>query len=524
MTGHAVPDYQARGPRRIIAGLLRPGDLVRWDDGEYAVMALLGPHVRLRRTDGEDSVEVIASVQELVASAGFTFLSGAPLPAVPPPVTLMEAIPEEAEQQAREWERHIIEVETGIRPGSRPGTEPRPGYDPAITTLVDRYRLKAAELSAVGSEVSWQTVQRKRLAWVEQGVWGLVDKRAARARQPCGQVHPRVVAELHHLIGQDDGESTGSVSRWFGRLNRRIRQINSEIPDEQDHVPMPSPATFYRLVERLGLRSRLTGSARSRREIANRPDTPFGHTSATRPGELVMIDSSGMDISVAGTHGHPVPVEITAAIDVTTRTVAGAILRERLTKKTVTAQAQKAGRKKRRKVSFTRQGRGTKAVDAALMLGCMLIPQPAASHWPEQARLAGTRNGLHGDELTAADGRMKGAAARPVIVPETVIVDHGKVYVSEAFLDACTYLGISVMPAREMTATDKAIVERTFSSIKSLFCQHVAGYTGKNILERGKNATRRKLWTLPELNDLLQQWLAHQFTDHGSSCSGSDLR
>ncbi|WP_280421017.1 hypothetical protein [Nocardia carnea] len=76
---------------------------------------------------------------------------------------------------------------------------------------------------------------------------------------------------------------------------------------------------------------------------------------------------------------------------------------------------------------------------------------------------------------------MEMAAAKPVIVPDTVVIDHGKVFLSEVFLRAADTLGISVQPAHQQTPADKQIVERTFSSINTLFCQHVSGYTGRDV-------------------------------------------
>ena len=58
---------------------------------------------------------------------------------------------------------------------------------------------------------------------------------------------------------------------------------------------------------------------------------------------------------------------------------------------------------------------------------------------------------------------------------------------------------------RPRTPTDKAIVEATFGSINTLFCQHVAGYTGSNTTLRGLDAAG--VWTLPELQDLFDEWL-----------------
>jgi hypothetical protein len=102
---------------------------------------------------------------------------------------------------------------------------------------------------------------------------------------------------------------------------------------------------------------------------------------------------------------------------------------------------------------------------------------------------------------------MAGAAARPVITPKMIVIDHGKVFVGQTFLNACAYLGISVRPARVRTPTDKALIERTFASLKSMFCQFVAGYTGSDITRRGKGVEKGRLWRINELNDLFQEFL-----------------
>lgn len=78
-------------------------------------------------------------------------------------------------------------------------------------------------------------------------------------------------------------------------------------------------------------------------------------------------------------------------------------------------------------------------------------------------------------------------------------------FISETFTRACDRLGVSVQRARPHTPTDKAIVEATFSAINSLFCQHVAAYTGSNVTLRGMDATGA--WTLLELQELLDEWL-----------------
>jgi len=44
------------------------------------------------------------------------------------------------------------------------------------------------------------------------------------------------------------------------------------------------------------------------------------------------------------------------------------------------------------------------------------------------------------------------------------------VFLSEVFLRAADTLGLSVQPAHEQTGSDKAVMERAFGSINTLFC------------------------------------------------------
>jgi hypothetical protein len=65
---------------------------------------------------------------------------------------------------------------------------------------------------------------------------------------------------------------------------------------------------------------------------------------------------------------------------------------------------------------------------------------------------------------------------------------------------------------------DKAIVEATFAAINTLFCQHVAAYTGSNTQLRGDRVAAEAAWTVPDLQDLLDEWLLCGFTDRTSEC------
>ena len=80
-------------------------------------------------------------------------------------------------------------------------------------------------------------------------------------------------------------------------------------------------------------------------------------------------------------------------------------------------------------------------------------------------------------------------------------------FVSESFKASCAFLGISFQPARKATGTDKPHIERMLGSVATMFAQYVSGYTGRSPEYRGRGAEKNAVWSLPELQDLLDQWL-----------------
>ena len=113
--------------------------------------------------------------------------------------------------------------------------------------------------------------------------------------------------------------------------------------------------------------------------------------------------------------------DLTIAVDVATRTICAAVLRPV----------------------------GTKAVDAALLLARMLVPEPMRPGWASALGMSASR--LPHARLLSIDARMAQAAAKPVIVPDTIVIDGGNVFISETFTRACERLGISVQRARQRT-------------------------------------------------------------------------
>jgi putative transposase len=448
--------------------VLAPGDEIRLGGQTYQVVALDGSSARLVDVTGAATVMLVG---HLLADPGLELVTSRRR--LPPAVSGLERLPEEVRASAQWWEQHLVEVLAGVPPGAPPGTAPRPEYDPQRCSLRQRELAKHAALTAAGHEVALSTLQRLRRRYELEGIWGLVDRRYAFARRsgdsPGGRVDPRVVEAARRAIAEETGRSTGTV----GRLRRRAEQLLAEHPDPP---PMPPERTFYRLVARLSAGKHTFGSARTRRSLAKQPEGPFGTVTAARPGEWTEIDSTPLDVRVVLDDGTVDRVELTGLVDQATRTIAAAVLCPT-----------------------------TKAVDASLLLARALTPEPMRPGWADALRL--TRSVLPHQSLTCIDARLELAAARPVIVPETIVCDHGKAYLSATFRSACRSLGISLAPAHPDTPTDKPVIERTLGSVSTLFAQYVAGYAGRSVEHRGTDAEARAVWSMAELQALLDEWV-----------------
>lgn len=453
------------GPVRRAA--LRAGDRVRYHDRGHTVIGLSGTLVRLR---GDDGTEAALLMTHLQTAADFAVLGGSPGSTLPG-IGLLALVPAEALDRARWWERHILEVETG-RAGPDDLDEVREMYDPACTSLGQRELTKLDELAAAGTRISLRSLRRYRAAYTAAGLWGLVDHRGTRQASPTGRVDARVVVAARAAMAEQVDQSTGTR----GRVRRRTAAVLAERYGP-GVVDLPPESTFYRLLSALETGQHTFGAATTRRALANRPVGPFSTVAAARPGELVHVDTTPLDVMALLDDGVTARVELTILVDLGTRTICSGLLRPH----------------------------GTKAVDAALLLARALVPEPMRPGWPDA--LAMRRSRLPHAELTAADARLAEAAAKPVIVPETIVCDRGSVYLSGTFLAACARLGISLQPAHPGTPTDKGVVERTFSSINTLFCQYVAGYTGRDPTRRGRDVEGTAVWSLAELQDLFDQWV-----------------
>ncbi|MFD5415772.1 Mu transposase C-terminal domain-containing protein [Streptomyces nojiriensis] len=173
----------------------------------------------------------------------------------------------------------------------------------------------------------------------------------------------------------------------------------------------------------------------------------------------------------------------------------------------------KAGKQNAVQVLATRAAEHAPLTDA-YRVGALLSQLTEAGQSDAVRKLLGRRlveqvGALPSQRLASLDSRLAGAAARPVVLPETIVVDRGKVFVSRAFTAACESLGISIQPAPPHAPTAKGIVERTFGTINALFCQRLPGYTGSDVTRRGPDTEKDACYSVTQLQDLLDEWLVH---------------
>ena len=373
----------------------------------------------------------------------------------------------------RERVAHVREACTGYRSGgpdlALPG-EPRPAYAPG-TGRLRRYQAKAAEL-----QVGVRTVERWAARLERDGPAGLVDERWLRHRAPPGRADARWLAMARTVLAEHTDASTPTRDLILARTAARL---------DAEHgtgvVPLPGRTRARALLREITKGTSAFGGAKARREIAGRPAAPYGHLRAARPGEYLLLDTTRLDVfAMDPVTLRWVQCELTAGMDLYDRCITGL----RLTP-----------------VS-------TKAIDAAAVLfeSVRPLPGPAAG----QADIRPPYHGLPGQVIVDA-ARLadeNGQPLLPSVAAETIVVDHGKIYLSEHLMSACATLGISVQPARVYQGTDKAALERFFRTLGEQLLGALPGYKGPDVYRRGKNPEEQAFYFLDELEQIVRHWTA----------------
>ncbi|RZB19596.1 integrase [Streptomyces sp. F001] len=447
---------------------LRPGLPLSFDGERFTVAEVTGRRVLLQQASGGKATAWRqVDVSMLLSHPSTRILTEVP-EEEPAAAARLGGLSDEEDDELTVRVRHVQEVLTGYRLGSSELAlegEPRPDYAPG-TPMLHRYAAKAAELG-----VGESTVRRWVAAVRKAGPAGLVSERPVR--NVLDRADPRWVEMARSVLA---GHVTSS------RPVRKLVLLEIEERLAREHgrgaVPIPAKTTGYELLRELEKGTNaFEGSTKGKRSIANRPQGVYGRLRATRPGEYVVLDTNRLDVfAMEPVTCRWVQCELTVAMDLYSRVITGL----RLTP-----------------VS-------TQSVDVAGALFETVRPREAPGDEGEPLPYCGVPSTVvvDAEQLVDRDGQ----PLLPSVAAETIVFDHGKIYVSNHIKSVCTKLGISLQPARPYTPTDKP-VERWFRTLNQGLLAALPGYKGSDVHSRGEAVEEEAFFFLDELEAVIREWI-----------------
>ena len=208
-----------------------------------------------------------------------------------------------------------------------------------------------------------------------------------------------------------------------------LAKVAARLDAEHGHgtVPVPKPTRALALLREISKGTSAFGGTKAKRDIAGRPAAPYGRLRPARPGEYLLLDTTRLDVfAMDPVTLRWVQAELTVAMDLYDRCITGLRLTPVSTKAVDAAAA-----------LFEAISRGPRAVLARPTAVCPTMGCPVGRHRRRARR------------------RRRGAAG-PAMVAETIVVDHGRIYLSEHLTSVCARLGISIQPARLDQARTRA--------------------------------------------------------------------
>ena len=452
--------------RQRTSHVIGVGTRLTIDGALHEVVAFIGQRVVLVCASGERSTW---EVPHLMRDRAVVFLDDgreaeATIADTAGPVgEMLAALTPKQMSALRDREAHVLEVLTGYRTRDPDTTaRPREAFEPT-RRLGERQAAKAEELGC-----SARKVRRWCDAYLEHGPVGLIDGRTLRGSDPLRDIDPRWIETCKIVIAQHTDASRPTQQILLERIDARLATDHGE-----GFVQSPKREKARRALRELARGTgALSGSTKSKRSIANRPAPTYGRLRGTRPGEYILLDTTRLDVfAMEPVTLKWVPVELTVAMDLYSRSIVGL----RLTP-----------------VS-------TKGVDIA----GVLYELTGAFATDEALPFVGLPETIFIPPAGGVD--------LPHVCPETLVIDHGKVYVSEHVRSVCSRLGISIQPARPYTPTDKAAIERFFRTLREQLLVALPGYKGPDVYSRGSNVEDEAYYFVDELEEIIRRWVVDQY-------------
>lgn len=447
-------------------------------DGDLADVVELQPttagiELTLRLVNSRQQV-LRVSLRELLRGNRARFLDGDVDDSSDTASTTLACLSDVDMETVRIRAAHVREALTGYRSGHpelAAEGEPRAEFA-HDRPLMERYAAKAKEVG-----VTVRTIGQWVANYRRSGEAGLAPTRDQGLVGLGAKVDQRWTDTAIEVMVEHGDSSRPSRTMVISRTNARVI-----VRFGVGAVELPSRATAFRVLGELENRyPTFRLSTKRNRDIAHRPDQSYGKLRPTRPGEYLLMDTTRLDVfAVDPITLRWVQAELTVGMDWYTRCITGI----RLTP-----------------VS-------TKSVDAAAVLYQAYRPRPAGQDWPAHA--VWPEHGVPRSVLIDVDAMASPSigAAGPAIVPETIVIDHGKIYVSEHLTSVCQRMGISIQPARLRTGRDKGPVERFFRTIREDLLQALPGYKGPDVHSRGLDPESEAFFYLDELEAIIREWVA----------------
>ena len=448
--------------------LIRRGTTLLKDDRTYVIAEVKGSTVALLDSMGRPAGDIalsdaIAAVQQDTA----------------PPDNIvelhhyMDRLSDTQRKRALEDEKILHLLRTGRDLDDHPDQPPIPELDPKLLTLPTRVTnlasLRVQKLRrngrSAGTHVKVRS-ERRRVERVLQRSRERGHLHDARVVKPRRDRQPDALwDELYEYLLAEANRSTRTIAslvRGFVALRKTERRTKD----------LPSERTLRNMIAALRDQNPegLAGIAASRRSANNRPPGSMRRRSTSRPGELVLFDTTKANVFVKDPRtGKKLRPEITIALDHYTRAIVGM------------------------SISVLTAGIGV-----GLCLADVLRPKSKDDlrEWT-----------LPGDTLyeqpyigvPATWGHVAG------FTPEAIVSDNGKPFVSAFTSNQIARLGIDFEPQRSYTPTDKPQVERAFGTIKSLFEEAMQGFTGGGVHDKGADPSGERLMSGSLLERRLRQ-------------------
>lgn len=380
--------------------------------------------------------------------------------------TTYETLNDTVKAAAGDKADHIREAITGFKSGSRseklPG-EPRDEFNPMVVPQKGRRQAaKAAEL-AMPVRTFRQWCDDYRVG----GEIALTHQSRLQPRVRFPRVDPRLLAEVSSIVGQA-GTQTRPVIRHM------IDAVLANVPDAK----RPSMSTMYRIVDDCqrgtGMRSAI---AKTRASMNARPKDRHALRRISYPGEIVQLDTTVLDVfCVNPEDGTAFRPELTVAIDQFTRCVLAMVV-----------------------------ARKTNAGHVASLIAEIVEPRfldpdwPGKPSWPYHGIPFGMQYSVPMED---------GTAFGPIVTPETVVVDNGKVFTGKELKRLAAMIGFSLEPTRPGSGFSKGQVERFFGTLSRGALSALRGYTGGGLESTLGDPASQAYFTPTDVLEYLRQWVA----------------